>query len=149
MSTLEPPSNGPRRGLSKLRRSRKEKDSDKSSSTTSVNVIQEDSNLGFRASIDGALGKLKDRRRKSSDDRRGSADSNISANTTSRLSKLPLQLPGKSRRKKSSTKNALFPSPPTDDRSNRGVSPSPSELSLGLEGSGHSSLMTEDSDYEE
>ncbi|KAL1301533.1 hypothetical protein AAFC00_005774 [Neodothiora populina] len=144
MSTLEAPTEPPRRGLSKLRRSNR-KDSSKNGSCTSLAPAAADEGSGgIRASIDGAIEKLKDRRRKSSDDRRTSSDSN----STSRMSRLPLQLPRKSRRKRSGKDDG---SPlGIDNRDNdRGISPSPSDMSIGLEGSGHSSLLTEESDYEE
>ena len=151
MSKLEAPTEVPRRGLSKLgaRINRKDKDTDKNSSTSSLVPPQDDGSSGIRASIDGALDKLKDRRRKSSDDKRKSSDErrgSTESTTHSRMSKFPLSR--RSRRRASTNE----PSPPTTDepdKSDRGVSPSPSELSFGLAGSGHSSLMTEDSDYDE
>lgn len=144
MSTLEAPADSTRRGLSKLRRSRKDRDSDKNSSTSSLVPPPDDANSGLRASIDGAIVKLKDRRRKSSDAdaRRGSADST----THSKLSNFPL---GRRSRKKSLQKDGSLSPNTNEHRPDQAISPSPSELSLGLEGSGHSSLMTEDSDYEE
>lgn len=148
MSTLEPPSDEPRRGLSKLRRSKK--DSDKTSSTSSLTPPQDEgsgSSGGLRASIDGAIEKLKDRRRRSTDERRSSIDST----SNKRLSKLPLQLSKKSRRKRFSNDDDVETNDNDDDNNHddRRLSPSPSELSMGLQGSGHSSLMTEDSDYDE
>ena len=146
MSTLEPPTDPPRHGLSKLRRSRKDGDkTDKNSSTSSLVPVQDDSNGGLRASIDGALVKLKDRSRKSSDarERRASIDS-ISH---SRLAKLPLVK--KSRKKTSADEHSSSPATDEHVKSDRRLSQTPSELSLGREGSGHSSLLTEDSDYDE
>lgn len=150
MSTLEPPSDTLQRGLSKLRRNRnKDKDSDKGDSNASLAPAQDDSNGGFRASIDGAIEKLKDRRRKSSDSRRASIDS-LSNNSSGRQSKLPTQLSRKSLGKKAA-KDDTSPSESNTGLSERDIalSRSPSELSLGLEGSGHSSLLTEDSDHDE
>jgi len=142
-STLEPPSDAPRRGLSRLRKKGKD-DSDKNSSTSSLAPSPDETAVGLRASIDGAIGKLKDRRRKSTDaDRSGSTDS---TSTTNRLSRLSL---GRRSRKSSPVKDDDSYQTKTELKPERGVSPNPSELSLGLEGSGHSSLMTEDSDNDE
>lgn len=132
----------PRRTLSKFRR---RKDNDASSSKSSLAEGQDDTSTGLRASIDGAIGKLKDRtgRRRSSDDRRGSVDSQ--KDPSNRLSMMSLS---KKRRNKNRRADESTSSTQDDDRrlSNVGISPSPSQLSLGLEGSGHSSLLTEDSD---
>lgn len=146
MSTLEPPSDALHRGLSKLRRNR-DKDSDKSDSNASLAPAQDESNGGFRASIDGAIEKLKDRRRKSSESRRASIDS---LSNSGRQSKLPTQLSRKSLGKKAAKDDTSPPDSNTGlSERDIGLSRSPSELSLGLEGSGHSSLLTEDSDHDE
>lgn len=142
MSAMDKTSDSLQRGLSKLRRIKK--DPDRNDSNGSLLPPQDGGNGGLRASIDGAIGKLKDHTRKS-DERRGSVDS-ISS---SRLSKLPipLTLPRKSRRKTSADDIASRSNSIGNDLY-RQQSPSLSELSIGLEGSGHSSLMTEDSDQE-
>lgn len=139
MATADVPSlqvDAPRRTLSKFRR---RKDNDDDSPKGSLVEGQDDANTGLRASIDGAIGKLKDRTRRSSDDRRGSADSN--KDSSKRLSMISLS---KKRRKKSQTEDDSTAS--VRSPSDVGISPSPSQVSLGLEGSGHSSLLTEDSD---
>ncbi|GAB7353530.1 hypothetical protein MBLNU459_g3971t2 [Dothideomycetes sp. NU459] len=129
----------PRRGLAKLRR---RKDNGSNSSKSSIAEGQDGSNGGLRASIDGAIEKLKDRRRRSSDDRRGSGDS--LKDPGRRLSTMSLT---KRRRRKNRKDDDATPSATYEDNDDDvGISPSPSELSLGLEGSGHSSLLTEDSD---
>lgn len=92
---------------------------------------------GLKPSIDNVFAKVKERRaRKSQDLRRNSDDSSKGLRGLLPSSK-------KSRRKSSdllSASSDLIP-----DRQ-RGTSPNPSELSLGNHGSGHSSLLTEDSD---
>jgi hypothetical protein len=93
--------------------------------------------------MDNVFAKVKDRRtRKSHDIRRNSDDSSKG---------LRALLPSTKRlRRKSSTQESdLFLSTSTIDVSPDGrpkISPNPSELSLGKQGSGNSSLLTEDED---
>ncbi|THZ83769.1 hypothetical protein D6C84_04647 [Aureobasidium pullulans] len=131
----------PRRNLSlKLRRGRK--DTDRNDSTSSIGSGPMDDHVsGLKPSIDNVFAKVKERRaRKSQDLRRNSDDSSKGLRGLLPSSK-------KSRRK-SSTQDSDLLSASSDlipDRQ-RGTSPNPSELSLGNHGSGHSSLLTEDSD---
>ncbi|KAH0348027.1 hypothetical protein KCU83_g6463, partial [Aureobasidium melanogenum] len=129
----------PRRNLSiSLRRGRK--DADRNNSTSSIGSGPTDDHVsGLKPSIDNVFAKVKERRaRKSQDLRRNSDDSSKG---------LRGLLPSSKRsRRKSSTQDSDRLSASGDlmaDRE-RGVSPNPSELSLGNQGSGHSSLLTED-----
>lgn len=148
MATLEPPSDLPTRALSKLRRPRKE--AGKSDSASSLLDVSDDSNVNsssIRASIDGAIEKLKDRRRKSTDEQRRSLDASTRRSKLSGLSR-------PSRRRSTSKPATAAIASAADQlalpgRSDRlSTSPSRSELELGFESSGHSSLMTDDSDNE-
>ncbi|KAG9620134.1 hypothetical protein KCU64_g21905, partial [Aureobasidium melanogenum] len=93
----------------------------------------------LKPSIDNVFAKVKERRaRKSQDLRRNSDDSSKG---------LRGLLPSSKRsRRKSSTQDSdrLSASDDLMAERQRGVSPNPSELSLGNQGSGHSSLLTED-----
>lgn len=134
----------PRRNLSlKLRRGRK--DADGLSPTNSiVNGPADEGVSGLKPSIDNVFAKVKERRaRKSQDIRRNSDES------TKGLSRLiPSSRKSRSRRTSSTPDGNLFLSASGDlsGDAQRGTSPNPSELSLGQTGSGHSSLLTEDSD---
>ncbi|KAI5249372.1 hypothetical protein E4T43_00764 [Aureobasidium subglaciale] len=131
----------PRRNLSlKLRRGRK--DVDRNDSTASTGSAPMDDHVsGLKPSIDNVFAKVKERRaRKSQDVRRNSDDSSKGLRGL-----LPSS---KKARRKSSTQESDHLSASSDlflDRQ-RATSPNPSELSLGNQGSGHSSLLTEDSD---
>jgi hypothetical protein len=98
---------------------------------------------GLKPSIDNVFAKVKERRaRKSQDVRRNSDDS-----TKGLRGLLPSSR--KSRRKGSTQDSDLLSATPSGDllaERQRGTSPNPSELSLGNQGSGHSSLLTEDED---
>lgn len=98
---------------------------------------------GLKPSIDNVFAKVKERRaRKSQDLRRNSDDSSKGLRGLLPSSK-------KSRRKSSTQDSVLLSASPSADKisgSQRGTSPNPSELSLGNQGSGHSSLLTEDED---
>lgn len=140
-TTLEPPPTpSPRGKLSKLsRRGRKDKDAETSSLSLVSNSTEGDQDgTDRKSSVDGFIDKLKERSRRSTDDRRSSAD-NGSGN---RMSKL---LPGKLKTRRSSNTT-------TDDSrrssADRDQSPATSQRSLEHNGSGRSSLLTDDSDTE-
>ncbi|KAI5208582.1 hypothetical protein E4T39_01286 [Aureobasidium subglaciale] len=127
----------PRRNLSlKLRRGRKHVD--RNDSTASTGSAPMDNHV---STIDNVFAKVKERRaRKAQDIRQNSDDSSKG---------LRGLLPSSKKvRRESSTQDDDHLSPSSDlflDRQ-RSTSPNPSELSLGNQGSGHSSLLTEDSD---
>jgi hypothetical protein len=133
----------PRRNLSiNLRRGRK--DADRNDSNPSIGGESMDDHVsGLKPSIDNVFAKVKERRaRKSQDVRRNSDDS-----TKGLRGLLPSSR--KSRRKGSTQDSDLLSATPSGDllaERQRGTSPNPSELSLGNQGSGHSSLLTEDED---
>nr|POF05842.1 putative membrane protein c20f10.07 [Quercus suber] len=113
---------------------------------TSNDDIAEDGG-GLRASVDAAIGKVKDRTiRRSHDDRRPSGDEVTSFNTSSSTtrSRLTSLIPGRKRR--SSQGSTLDDGQSDSIRSSNGI-PSPmlneSQTSLGLDDSGRSSLMTD------
>lgn len=131
----------PRRNLSiSLRRSRKDADrNDSISSIGSGGPMDDNVSSGLKPSIDNVFAKVKERRaRKSQDLRRNSDESSKGLRGLLPSSK-------RSRRKSSAQDNDLLSasSDLVSDRQ-RGTSPNPSELSLGNQGSGHSSLLTED-----
>ncbi|KAG9717298.1 hypothetical protein KCU73_g15413, partial [Aureobasidium melanogenum] len=131
----------PRRNLSmSLRRGRK--DADRNNSSSSIGSGPTDDHVsGLKPSIDNVFAKVKERRaRKSQDLRRNSDDSSKGLRGLLPSSK-------KSRRKSSTQdqdSDRLSASGDLMAEHQRGVSPNPSELSLGNQGSGHSSLLTED-----
>ncbi|KAI4726456.1 hypothetical protein E4T49_05807 [Aureobasidium sp. EXF-10728] len=131
----------PRRNLSiHLRRGRKDADRNDSNSSIGSGPM-DDHGSGLKPSIDNVFAKVKERRaRKSQDLRRNSDDSSKGLRGLLPSSK-------KSRRK-SSTQDSDLLSASGDllQERQRGISPNPSELSLGNQGSGHSSLLTEDED---
>ena len=133
----------PRRNLSlHLRRGRK--DADRTDSNSSVGSgPMDDHSSGLKPSIDNVFAKVKERRaRKSQDLRRNSDDSSKGLRGLLPSSK-------RSRRKSSTQDSDLLSASPSADLISdhqRGTSPNPSELSLGNQGSGHSSLLTEDED---
>ena len=143
MSTLETvPSNSPLSKLSKFRRGKKGKDDNLSTqSLVTTTSNGDDPSPRHRSSVDGVLDKLKVGSRRSSDDRGASGDAR-------RLSKL---VPKKLRRRRSDTSDgshsnitSTMDAEQDDDHLPR----SRSDASLGLAGSGGSSLLTEDSDTE-
>jgi len=144
MSTLEPVSTpSPLSKLSKFRRGKKSKDDNVSTqSLVSNSTDGDDAAAGRKSSTDGVMDKLRVASRRSSDDRRLSGDSRG-------LSKL---VPGKLRRKQSDNSNDDLRSRPLSavDSDQRGedMHRSRSDVSLGLTGSGGSSLLTEDSETE-
>lgn len=94
---------------------------------------------GLKPSIDNVFAKVKERRARKSQDLRRNSDESSKG--------LRGLLPSSKRsRRKSSAQDSDLLSASGDlmpDRQ-RGTSPNPSELSLGNQGSGHSSLLTED-----
>ena len=138
MPTTDSGTSSPRGALSKLRRN--QGGSNNSSASLASNSNSDDPNADSerRLSTASGIGKLKERlRRKSVDDRRGSDDSE------SRLSKLI-----------SSGRNSPKKTPPTDferslnvetsDGGNLDLSGNRSDSSLALDGSGRSSILTDD-----
>ena len=145
MSTIEPaPSPSPLSKLSKFRRGKKSKDDNLSTqSLVSTSTDGDDLALRQRSSVEGVMEKLKVvGSRRSSDDRRQSGDSR-------RLSKL---VSGKLRRRKSdNSDDGSRPNAASTTNLEQGdelLPRSRSDASLGLAGSGGSSLLTEDSDTE-
>lgn len=156
MSSLEPPAPSPRGKLSKLSlRNRKDKD-DNNSSTLSLDTTNDDPNPSERMpSVEGLIDKLKDRGRKSMDDRgrkstdnRGSSADNGSGKRLSKLlpSKLKSRRGSKANNDDSRRSSAI--SMDGGDASSGTPSANESQLSLEQNGSGRSSLLTDDSDNE-
>lgn len=132
---------GPRRNLSLKGLRRGHKDADRNSSTSSI-LSDDLASGGLKPSIDNVFAKVKERRaRKSQDIGR---ESDESSKGLSRL----LHPSKKSSRQNSTHDSDVFLSASGDSNQSgqRATSPNPSELSLGQQGSGHSSLLTEDSD---
>lgn len=133
----------PRRNLSlHLRRARKDADRNDSNSSIGSGPM-DDHSSSLKPSIDNVFAKVKERRaRKSQDLRRNSDDSSKGLRGLLPSSKKAL-------RKSSTQDSDLLSASPSGDlisERQRGTSPNPSELSLGNNGSGHSSLLTEDED---
>lgn len=138
MSPTEPGTPRGAGALSKLRRGRKGPLENVSTLSVASSLDNgEDSGNNLRASMDGAFDKLKDRARKSVDDRRGSGDG------SNRLSTL-ISGKKKLRRKKDAAdaERTMSNDSTFAGDSNFTLSANPSERSLS--GSGHSSLMTDD-----
>lgn len=138
----------PSRGLSRLRRNHGDSDPSRNNSTNSLVSSSNsddpngDSGVGLRPVTSGGIGKLTDRiRRKSIDDRRSSADAG------KRLSSL---LSGRKHRLKRAKSSELGSSNGNADGSTLALPGNQSDSSLAQEGSGRSSLLTDDnSDPEE
>jgi hypothetical protein len=135
----------PSRGLSRFKRSQGNGENNSTNSLVSSSNSDDpntESGVGLRPNSSGGIAKLADRiRRKSVDDRRGSVDSG------KRLSSL---LPGR-RNKLKRTKSSELSSTNVEAESGAtALTGNQSDSSLAEEGSGRSSLLTEDnSDHEE
>lgn len=126
--------------FSRLRRG----STDKNASTVSLGTSSASDGVDspVKTAVDSTLDKIRSRTRRTSvDDRRGSGDSG------SKLSKL---LPGKRHRvrKTPSTDNLERPLSGQSGLSN-GLPGNQSDSSIGVNGSGHSSLLTEDASDQE
>ncbi|KAK6008467.1 hypothetical protein QM012_000370 [Aureobasidium pullulans] len=130
----------PRRNLSiHLRRGRKDADRNDSTSSIGSGPMDDNASSGLKPSIDNVFAKVKERRARKSQDLRRNSDESSKG--------LRGLLPSSKRsRRKSSAQDSDLLSASGDlmPERQRGSSPNPSELSLGNQGSGHSSLLTED-----